>query len=138
MSKISDNKNEWSSIEREALSVLQAYVDAVKAGSFERLPALYHKKFWLWNFEEEKPKPRRTFLEEEEIALKMARFPNYDIQPLAIEVMNNTAVVNVIYSYSMESKNGTKLNKKGNWTAVLIKMNEQWLFISCLYIDKAS
>jgi len=125
----------WTAAEKEALNVLQASVDADKEGAIAKLAPLYHERFMGWSLATPTPLGRDEFLREEETLLRTASFPRFDIQPLSVEVVDRTAVVNVTYSYLMVQKDGKKLEKAGRWMAMLVKEAERWLYLGCAYID---
>jgi len=53
----------------------------------------------------------------------------YDIQPLAIKIHGNVAIVH--YSYTNVFKSGEEKEKveQGRWTDILLKQGDKWVMI---------
>ena len=125
----------WSHTQLEALHLLQAAVDAVKASNIDDLVPLYHDNFVAWNYGYPKPVAKKEFLEAEASALKKMKFSYYKIDPISITVTRNIAVVNVSYDYSFIDEGKKTFAITGKWSAVLVNSDSKWLFLSCFFRD---
>ncbi|MFQ5769646.1 MAG: DUF4440 domain-containing protein [bacterium] len=55
--------------------------------------------------------------------------------PVAIEIADATAVVNVTYTHTLVNGNGEQVTTNGRWSATLVKKGSKWLFLNCIWID---
>jgi ketosteroid isomerase-like protein len=127
---------QWSPSQLEALGVLQAACDAEKRNDFEGLSHLYHERFVAWDLAQASTLNRAAHLEAEADYLKKFKVIESTITPVAIQVADATAVVDVAYTMTtLAAGNGEKTISKGRWNATLVKEGSRWLFLSCAWSE---
>jgi ketosteroid isomerase-like protein len=53
-----------------------------------------------------------------------------DAKPLEIHVVDNVAILYAVNKNTFKDAEGNETTESGPWTAVLIKQDDKWLFLS--------
>lgn len=120
---------QWSDAQKEVWKNVETYWDLAAKGDTEGFLTYFHSDFSGWVNTAHLPHDRAT-------REKFIRFYNpktktllYDINPLAIKIHGNIAIVH--YSYTDVSRYGEEKEKveQGRWTDILIKQGDKWVMI---------
>ncbi|MFZ0390256.1 MAG: nuclear transport factor 2 family protein [Calditrichia bacterium] len=120
---------EWSSEQQAVWKNVNAYWDAFAGGNVNNMLSYYHDSYRGWGFNEPLPgtksetqKGLKYFLQNNSIVM-------YNIKPVAINVLDDIAVVHYYYDMTFKSTEGEEQNTSGRWTDVLMKQGNKWLLI---------
>ena len=127
---------EWSSAQREVLAALDEYTRVSIEGNVEEIMSYFHVDFQGWDYGQDRPLDRgqtEALLEDYYAANQMTGF---EVEPLAVQLRNDVAVVHVRYRETMRLADGAELTVSGPCTMTLVKEKGRWLFLSWAWIQK--
>jgi len=120
---------EWSAQQKDVWKNVETYWDLAAKGDIEAFLTYFHEEFSGWIYGAHLPHNRAT--RDKFIRFKYARnkILFQDLQPLAIKIHGNIAIVH--YTYTEVSKSGEEKEKteQGRWTDILIKQGDKWVMI---------
>ncbi len=127
-------------VEAETEAVAESFqqlIDAAVKGDIEKMKSFYHPQMSWWDYKQEHPVGIDTYLKEMEDFFKSGfEWVSCDANPLEIHVVDNVAVLHATYKNTFKDSEGNEITPSGVWTAVFIKQNDKWLFLSNSYIEK--
>ena len=120
---------EWSTDQKDVWTNVEAYWDLAAKGDLEVYLGYFHNDFSGWNYLSPLPHDRATRVKYIKFLLPKSKTLFSDIQPLAIKIHSNVAIVH--YSYILISKSEEEKEKveQGRWTDILIKQDDKWIMI---------
>jgi hypothetical protein len=122
--------SDWTAEQRAAFRVLQAACEALKQGKMEMLTPLYHERFVGWDLAQPAPLARAAFMEAEADLLKSVQSFESSVTPLMIEIVGDTAALQVTYRNTVVMADGKREVLTGRWSATLVRKDGSWLFLS--------
>jgi len=123
--------------EKEAVAkCFQDYVETAVKGDIEKLRSFYHPEMSLWDFKQEHPVGIEAYLKGMEEFYKSGLKWVCDLGPFEIHVAGHAAVLYTTFKNIFKDPEGNKTTSSGPWTAVLIKQDGKWLFLSNSYTEK--
>lgn len=123
--------------EKEAVAkYFQDYVETAVKGDIEKLRSFYHPEMSLWDFKQEHPVGIEAYLKSMEEFYKSGLKWVCDLGPFEIHVVGDAAVLYTTYKNIFKDPEENKTTASGPWTAVLIKQDGKWLFLSNSYTEK--
>lgn len=127
---------EWSPAQREVLAALDEYTHVSIEGNVGEIMSYFHVKFQGWDYSQDRPLDRgetQALLEDYYAANEMTAF---DVEPLAVQVRSDVAVIHLRYRETMRLADGAELTVSGPCTMTLVKEGGRWLFLSWAWIQK--
>ena len=120
---------QWSDGQKEVWKNVQTYWDLAAKGDVEGFLGYFHSDFSGWVNSAHLPHDREARVKFIKFYLPKTKTLLYDIQPLAIKIHGNVAIVH--YSYTDVSKYGEEKEKseQGRWTDILMKQGDKWVMI---------
>lgn len=120
---------EWSTDQKDVWKNVETYWDLGAKGDVEGNLGYYHNDFSGWVNYAHLPDDRATRVKFIKFFLPKTKTLFYNIQPLAIKIHGNVAIVH--YSYTEVTKSGDEKEKteQGRWTDILIKQGDKWIMI---------
>ncbi|MFH2049908.1 MAG: nuclear transport factor 2 family protein [bacterium] len=120
---------EWSTDQKEVWKNVETYWDLGAKGDVEGFLGYFHSDFSGWINTAHLPHDRATRVKFIKFSLPKTKTLLYNIQPVAIKIHGNVAIVH--YSYTEVSKYGEEKEKseQGRWTDILIKQGDKWIMI---------
>lgn len=120
---------EWSTDQKDVWKNVETYWDLGAKGDVEGNLGYYHNDFSGWVNSAHLPDDRATRVKFIKFFLPKTKTLFYNIQPLAIKIHGNVAIVH--YSYTEVTKSGDEKEKteQGRWTDILIKQGDKWIMI---------
>ena len=118
---------EPSQAQREVLGVLQEYARVSMAGNVEEIMPYFHARFSAWDYAQEGPVDLDALQEMLTFFLTEYRQTSFDIQPAAIHVHGDIAIVHALYDEVFTDQAGVDTPMSGRWTATLLKEEGKWL-----------
>jgi ketosteroid isomerase-like protein len=127
---------EWTSEQKAAAECFHKYVDTSIKGDIEKLKSFYHPEMSWWDYKQEHPIGIDVFLKgREDLYKSEVKWVSFDAKPLEIHVVGNVAILYATYTNLLKDPEGNETTTSGRWTAVLIKQEEKWLFLSNSYSE---
>ena len=120
---------EWSAQQKEVWKNVETYWGLAAKADLEAFLVYFHEEFSGWINRTPIPHNRAT-------RVKFIRFDSprnkilfQDLQPLAIKIHGNVAIVH--YTYTEITKSGEEKEKRdqGSWTDILIEQGDKWVMI---------
>jgi len=131
------NAEEWTAEQQAAADCFHKYIYAAVKGDVEKMKSFYHPQMSWWDYKQEHPVGIDTYLKGMEDFYKSGvEWVSCDAKPLEIHVVDNVAILYTTYKNIFKDSEGNETTPSGVWTAVLIKQNDKWLFLSNSYIEK--
>ncbi len=120
---------EWSTEQKEVWKNVETYWDLARKGDIEGFLVYFHNDFSGWAYLSPLPHDRATRVKYIKFTIPKSASLFYDIQPLAIKIHGNVAIVH--YSYTAVTKSGEEKEKteQGRWTDILLKQGDKWVMI---------
>jgi ketosteroid isomerase-like protein len=117
--------------EKEAVAeCFHAYIDTAVEGDIEKLKSFYHPEMSWWDYKQEHPVGIEAYLKSMEDYYKSGLKWICDLGPFEIHIVGDTAVLYTTYKNKFTDPEGNETTSSGPWTAVLIKQDGKWLFLS--------
>ena len=128
---------EWTAEQKAVAECFHKYVDTAVKGDVEKLKSFYHPQMSWWDYKQEHPVGIKVFLKGmEELYKSEVKWISCDAKPLEIHVVGDVAILYTTYKNILKDPEGNETTTSGHWTAVLIKQDGKWLFLSNSYIEK--
>ena len=125
--------SDWTAEQRAALRVLETACEALRQGKMDMLSPLYHERFVGWDFAQPAPLARAAFLEGDAGLLKEVKSFESSVTPLMIEIVGDTAALQVTYRNTVVMPDGKREVLTGRWSATLVRKDGAWLFLSSAF-----
>jgi len=123
--------------EKEAVSIrFRAMVETAIEGDIEKLKSFDHPEMTWWDYKQEKPVGIEAYLKGMEEFYKSGLKWTCDLGPFEIHIADNVAVLYTTYKNMFKDPKGNETISSGPWTAVLVKQEGKWLFLSNSYTEK--
>ena len=126
--------SEWTSEQRAAVGVLEDACEALKQGQMEKLTPLYHERFVGWDLAQPMPLARAAFMKEEAAFLKSVKSFESSVTPIMIEIVGDTAALQVTYRNTVVMADGKQQVSTGRWSTTLLKKNGSWVFLTSAFV----
>lgn len=112
----------WSVVERQWA--------AEQSGNPEWIEELLAPDFVGWPNESPAPRNRASTRLWQEFRSKQWKGLKYELYPLSIVVHEDMAIAHYLYSNAGENADGTTVTSNGRFTDVLVRVGDEWKFIS--------
>ncbi len=120
---------QWSAAQKAVWSDVNTYWDLFAKGDVDGMLSYFDADYSGWDVNDPLPtgktsteKGLKHFLAGNEIVL-------YNIQPVAINVHDNFAIVHYYYSMTVKNAEGKERFNNGRWTDILLKKGGKWMLI---------
>ncbi len=120
---------EWSGKQKEVWSNISTYWDLFAKGDADGMLSYFHADYNGWDVNDPLPsgkasteKGLKHFLAGNQIVL-------HRIQPVAINVQGNFAIVHYYYNMTIKNAEGKESSSGGRWTDILRKEGDKWMLI---------
>jgi hypothetical protein len=123
---------EWTAEQKEVAECFQKLCEASFKG-IDEMKGFWHPKISWWNYDQEHPVGIDGYvMEMKEFYKQRDNWISIDAKPMEIHVIDNVAI---LYATYINTFKGSE-SKSGYWTAVLIKQEGKWLFLSNSYVGR--
>ena len=121
---------EWSAEQQEVWKNVLAYSELAAKGDAEGFAQYFHEDFSGWALMTAVPQNR-----EQRVAVVRHFMPRYktlwyQLQPLAIKIHGNVAVVHYYYAEEIQEAGEKPRMESGRWTDILLKQGNKWVMIA--------
>jgi ketosteroid isomerase-like protein len=128
---------EWTADQKEIVDWFKKYVEVCFEGGADKVMRFFHPEYIEWDFGQEAPIGYEEKKEgEESFYDQNYKLTSFDVEPLKIQIKGNYAIAHLYFDMTYKDSEGKASTTSGPWTAVLIKENDKWLFLSNSYTDK--
>jgi uncharacterized protein (TIGR02246 family) len=128
---------EWTAEQKAAADCFHKYVDAALKRDIEKMKSFYHPQMSWWDYKQEHPVGIEVFLKGmEELYKSEVNWVSQDSEPIEIHIVGNVAIIHATYKNIFKDSEVNETTTSGPWTAVLIKENDKWLFLSNIYTEE--
>jgi ketosteroid isomerase-like protein len=120
---------EWSEQQKEVWNNVETYMDLSAKGDLEGFLDYVHDDYSGWSNQDALPGNKastRKFLSH---IFKARKILVQDLQPVAIKIHNNVAIVQYYYTRILKDTDGKEKNVSGRWTDILMKQGDKWVLI---------
>jgi hypothetical protein len=131
MIPLAGNAQHWTAAEQEVLQAMNACLQASQDHDLEAWVACSHDDYTGWAYG--RPAPiNKTFLRKTaELSLAAGgELVSWSIQPLAMRIYGNVAVIHHYYYYLYRDPEGEEHDGRARWTDIMLKQGDRWVFIA--------
>ncbi len=118
---------QWSPAQTEVWKNVEAYWARDAAGDLEGFLSYVHESYIGWDRNEPTTNSRAQLRKYLEYAYQTEKTVLQDIQPVAINVLGNVAVVHYYYWVITKGEDGKDQTRSGRFTDVLLKQDNKWV-----------
>lgn len=126
--QITSTIEELSLKEKDVWKNVEKYTQRIMKNDFKGFLKYLHNDYLGWNYTSFTP-VKKSDIQNELLHLPKRKIIWYNLIPLAINVLNELAVVHYIYSVRYQGKDGVVKEKNGKNMDVLLKQKNNWLVI---------
>ena len=120
---------EWSEEQKEVWKNVETYLDLRVKGDLEGFMDYIHDDYSGWSIHDPLPGNKasaRKFLTH---IFEVKKILVQDLQPVAIKVHSDVAIVHYYYSRILTDVEGKEKSVNGRWTDILMKQGDKWVMI---------
>jgi uncharacterized protein (TIGR02246 family) len=114
----------------------QALVDASVAGDIEKWKSFFHPEMRWWDFSQKNPVGIEDYTKFMEDFYKSGLKWVCELGPFEIHIVGKMAVLYTTYKNIFKDPKGSETISSGPWTAVLVKQEGKWMFLSNIFAPK--
>jgi len=120
---------EWSAKQKEVWKNVETYWDLDAKRDLEGVLSYFHDDYSGWfnrsALPDNKASTRKSFAH----SFETTKILLQEIQPVAIKIHGNMAIVHYYYSRLVKDVEGKERNRSGRWTDILMKQGDKWVLI---------
>ena len=120
---------EWSAEQKEVWKNVETYWDLYAKGDLEGFMGYIHTDYSGWNNQDALPINKALIGKNVVHEFKTFKVLLYNIQPVAIKIHGDVAIVQYYWSNVIKETEGKEINQKGRWTDILMKQGDKWVLI---------
>ncbi len=121
---------EWSAMQKEVWKNVETYWGLEVKGDLEGLLSYFHEDYSGWFNRSALPGNKAATRDFFTHALETEKILLQDIQPVAIKIHGNIAIVHYYFSRLVKDVEGKERNRNGRWTDILLKQGDKWVLIA--------
>jgi len=120
---------EWSKSQKEVWKNVESYWNLFAQGNMDEMMTYYHENYSGWANSSPLPGSKARATEGLKHFLEGNKIIMHNMDPVAIEIHDNVAVVHYYYSFIFKNSDGKEQNNSGRWTDILSKQGNKWILI---------
>ena len=120
---------EWSAEQKEVWKNVETYSDLWAKEDLEGVLSYCHDDFSGWKNQDALPRNKASIRKFSAHNFETTKVLINDIQPVAIKIFDNVAIVHYYYSEVIKDVEGKEKNDRGRWTDILMKQGDKWVLI---------
>jgi len=121
---------EWSAVQKEIWKVEEETVSAFEKGDVERLMSYVHPDYRGSGHGSPVPIDKSILRKQVEQMTKIYKVEQMFMQPTAIQVFGNTAIVHYIVTITTKPLEGKEAASQTAYTDVFVKQGDKWLLVA--------
>ncbi len=114
----------------EVWKVVESVWETVKKGNADEMATYFHEDYKGWEWGDQYPRTKKTASEYFHYFFPTSQIITFSLEPMAIIVRNDMAVIHYYYTTLSEGANGNVSEEKGRWTDIYVKEGGKWLMIA--------
>lgn len=120
---------EWSKEQKEVWKNVETYWYYSTNGDVEGFLSYVQDDYSGWNNQDAIPDNKATLRKSVSYSFKTRKVLVQEIEPVAINIHGNVAIVQYYYSRIFKDVEGKEKNTSGRWTDILMKQGDKWVMI---------
>ena len=121
---------EWSAAQKEIWKVEEETVADIEKGDVEKIMSYVHPDYRGSGHGSPLPIDKTIFRKQAEQMVKTYPARSMFLQPAAIQVFGNTAIVHYIATITLKSVDGKEATSQAAYTDVFVKQGDKWLIVA--------
>ena len=121
---------EWSEEQKEVWKNVETYWDLGVKEDLEGIMGYFHDDFIGWSNRRALPNNKASRRKSMSHSFETTTVLIQELQPVAINIHGNVAIVHYYYSELSKDVEGKENNASGRWTDILMKEGDKWLLIA--------
>jgi ketosteroid isomerase-like protein len=120
---------EWSSAQKEVWSNVETYWDLWAKRDVDGFLSYLHDDYSGWFYGAALPSTKSSSRKWLSDNFKAWEILVYEVNPAAIKIHGDVAIVHYFYSAMRKNKEGKRSGQSGRWTDILLKQGDKWILI---------
>jgi ketosteroid isomerase-like protein len=120
---------EWSAEQNEVWKNVETYHEFWANRDVEGFLQYFHDDFSGWYNRDIMPRDKAAVVKRVKYYFPKTKVIFYEINPIAIEIHGNVAIVQYFYSDITKDPEGKEKGEQGGWTDILMKQEDKWVMI---------
>ena len=120
---------EWSAEQKEVWKNVETYWDLGAKKDLEGFMDYFHDDFIGWSNRNALPNNKASRRKSISHSFETTTVLIQELQPVAIIIHGNVAIVHYYYSEVSKDVEGKENNESGRWTDILMKQGDKWVMI---------
>ena len=120
---------EWSDKQKEVWKNVEAYWDLDVKRDVEGFMSYLHSDYSGWLVSDALPTNKKQVTKWVAHDFQTRKILVSEIQPVAIKIHGNVAIVHYYFSRVYKDVEGKERNSTGRWTDILMKQGDKWVLI---------
>ena len=120
---------EWSAAQEEVWENVEAYWVLSAEEDLEGFLSYFHTDYSGWFNQAPLPSSKSSARKWISHGMKTVDTLVYEINPVAIKIFGNVAVVHYYYIQAVKDAEGKQTTRSGRWTDILMKQDDRWVII---------
>jgi len=120
---------EWSAAQKEVWKNVEAYWALYDQGNLEGFMTYIHADYRGWPYQATLPGNKATVRKFVKHDMKTSKTLVSNIQPAAIQIHGNVALVYYYFSVIANDAEGKEQRSRGRWLDILMKQGNKWVMI---------
>jgi ketosteroid isomerase-like protein len=120
---------EWSEEQKEAWKFIETHWDNLVKEDIEVILADYHDDFIGWEITSPLTFNKAFLRKNMPLWIESSDWVVYNIQPIAINIFDDVAIVHYYHSSVFKDTKGNETNYSGRWTDIIMKQGDRWVLI---------
>jgi ketosteroid isomerase-like protein len=120
---------EWSAEQKEVWENVEAYWVLYTEEDLEGFLSYFHTDFSGWFNLAALPRGKSSVRKWDSHGMKTEDTVVHEINPVAIKIFGNVAVVHYYYTRAVKDAEGKQTLVRGRWTDILMKQDDRWVMI---------
>jgi ketosteroid isomerase-like protein len=120
---------QWSPDQTEVWKNVEAYTARNEAGDLEGFLAYVHEDYVGWDIGEPMTSNKARLRKFLNYSFKKYKTEFLDLQPVAINVLDDVAIVYYHFTVVGKDADGKQFDETGRWADVLKKQGDKWVLI---------
>ena len=121
---------EWSDKQKEVWKNVETYWNLDVKRDLEGVLSYFHDDYSGWFNRSALPSNKASTSKSFAHFFETTKILLQEIQPVAIKIHGNMAIVHYYYSRLVKDVEGKERNRSGRWTDILMKQGDKWLLIA--------
>ena len=120
---------EWSAEQNEVWKNVETYNELGAKRDVEGFLQYFHDDFSGWYNRDIMPRDKAEVVKRVKYNFQKTKVIFYEINPIAIKIHGNVAIVQYFYSNITKDSEGKEKRGQGGWTDILMKQKDKWVMI---------